>query len=456
MSARKLSDKEFDLHIKNILQKPEGVLFDEKAWAAIEGKVANLNNTGSNLNQTKWVLLLLSVILSIGGYFSYEYLAFNVSEKSTERYEQVDDGTPYGSSTRAPDSTLLSASEQFNYSNATEANKSPETGTGEQTNQPAGPIQGTIEASQPSLSITEHKRESGIVENVRSPYNSSINQGKKFPSTENSGDGVLLGPTDGGEQREVLLFDSLSSKEIEWFAGSNQNEENLHLVLITIDSNEYKTMEEDEEEPIIRNPPSRWNIGLVLAPDFSTVRQFREFTQPGMDVGFTVEYFLFNKLSIATGAILTRKIYNTTRITEYTIPRGFWTEGVTPNKILADCKVVDIPVNLKYRLVQGKRTAIFVSAGLSSYLMLNEAYDYKYDSESFTGSQVEELEISNENNYFFGVYNLSAGVTYRLKSNISLEAEPYLKNSIDGVGWGQVRLKSTGVLFSLRYHFRKN
>jgi hypothetical protein len=35
-----------------------------------------------------------------------------------------------------------------------------------------------------------------------------------------------------------------------------------------------------------------------------------------------------------------------------------------------------------------------------------------------------------------------------LNKNISLQAEPYLKIALDGVGYGKVNLNSAGVLFS--------
>ncbi|MEO1254125.1 MAG: hypothetical protein AAFY41_04435, partial [Bacteroidota bacterium] len=62
-------------------------------------------------------------------------------------------------------------------------------------------------------------------------------------------------------------------------------------------------------------------------------------------------------------------------------------------------------------------------------------------------------EVSNENNHFFGVYNLSVAIARKIRQNISIEAEPFLKNSLGGVGWGQVQLRSTGVLFHIKYHF---
>jgi hypothetical protein len=44
--------------------------------------------------------------------------------------------------------------------------------------------------------------------------------------------------------------------------------------------------------------------------------------------------------------------------------------------------------------------------------------------------------------------NLSGGYTRVLNKNISLQAEPYFKIALDGIGYGKVKLNSGGVLFS--------
>ena len=228
------------------------------------------------------------------------------------------------------------------------------------------------------------------------------------------------------------------------------------VVAVSDDSAEeagYLAAEEQTDEEASADPFRRWAVGLVIAPDFSTISQSNEYTRPGMDAGLSVEYFISRRLSVTTGAVLTRKLYNTSDAEAYTVPQGFWQGAGEPDEILADCRVIDLPINLRYRVVEGTRTSFFLSAGMSSYLMLNERYDYDYGYTGSVGSQPEGWEVSNENNHFLGVYNLSVGITRQVGRNLFIEAEPFLKNSLGGVGWGQVRLRSTGVHFHLKYHF---
>ena len=48
--------------------------------------------------------------------------------------------------------------------------------------------------------------------------------------------------------------------------------------------------------------------------------------------------------------------------------------------------------------------------------------------------------------------NVSAGYERQLGGGFSLQIEPYLKLPLAGVGWGSVRLFSTGLHLSLGFH----
>ena len=115
--------------------------------------------------------------------------------------------------------------------------------------------------------------------------------------------------------------------------------------------------------------------------------------------------------------------------------------------------MIDIPINLRYVAMKGKSTSFFVSVGISSYIMLTERYDYEYEDLS-NPDNLGPVELSNENQHYLGVYNLSFGVSRRLGKNIFIEIEPFLKNSFGRVGWGQVHLNSTGALLNLKYHLK--
>ncbi len=197
---------------------------------------------------------------------------------------------------------------------------------------------------------------------------------------------------------------------------------------------------------------ARFSIGAMLSPDLSSVGFFNRLT-PGTNTGLQLEYRLSKRFWVGVGAIYSVKLYSAT-VENYTVPKGFWTYGVKPSGIDANCKILDLPVHLRFDAVQRGRYNLFLSTGLSSYIMLSEKYNYSYDSydpylkPSWSGRRTGE--------YYFSVANLSAGYERNMGRNFSLQAEPFLKLPLGGVGFGKVRLISSGMFVSVKYRFIRN
>ena len=108
----------------------------------------------------------------------------------------------------------------------------------------------------------------------------------------------------------------------------------------------------------------------------------------------------------------------------------------------------DIPVTVDYKISSNKKQSWFASAGVSSLLMKEEIYDY-YFKPTYSPTYITYTKtLYNQNKHYFSVLNLSGGYTRVLSKNISLQAEPYFKIALDGIGYGKVKLNSGGVLFS--------
>ena len=105
-------------------------------------------------------------------------------------------------------------------------------------------------------------------------------------------------------------------------------------------------------------------------------------------------------------------------------------------------------VTVDYKISSNKKQSWFASVGVSSLLMKEETYDYYFKPNYSPTYITYSKTINNQNKHYFSVLNLSGGYTRVLNKNISLQAEPYLKIALDGVGYGKVKLNSGGVLFS--------
>jgi len=186
-------------------------------------------------------------------------------------------------------------------------------------------------------------------------------------------------------------------------------------------------------------------VSVSLGPDLSKVGD--NTGEVRLAYGAGIGYQISKRFSIRTGFYAGRKVY-TADPEDYHPPTNFWTYYPNLENIDANCKVYDIPVTVDYKISSNKKQSWFASAGLSSLLMKEEIYDYYYKPINSPTYTTFTKTINNQNKHYFSVLNLSGGYTRVLNKNISLQAEPYFKIALDGIGYGKVKLNSGGVLFS--------
>lgn len=188
----------------------------------------------------------------------------------------------------------------------------------------------------------------------------------------------------------------------------------------------------------------RSSLSVQAAPDLSGIK-LNQVGKAGQAVGIGAAYFLRPRFSIASGVFYSFKPYRSENETN----SGY---GHQPDRILGECDILDIPINLRYYPVEGKLQRAFVSVGLSSYLMLKEYYKLEYKDSGTGYPYTREINVSGANKHFFGVVNISAGYERKLGKQLSVQVEPYFKVPINGVGEGDISLKSTGLFVGLNYY----
>ena len=186
-------------------------------------------------------------------------------------------------------------------------------------------------------------------------------------------------------------------------------------------------------------------VSVSAGPDLSKVGDNTGDVKLAYGVG--IGYQISKRFSIRTGFYAGRKVY-TADPGDYHPPNNFWQYYPNLEDIEANCKVYDIPITVDYKINSNKKQSWFASVGVSSLLMKEETYDY-YFKPNYSPTYITYTKtIHNQNKHYFSVLNLSGGYTRVINKNISLQAEPYLKIALDGVGYGKVKLNSGGVLFS--------
>jgi cytoskeletal protein RodZ len=216
-------------------------------------------------------------------------------------------------------------------------------------------------------------------------------------------------------------------------------------VAATVSSGEqYVGLEKRADKKVKRSPGSgkQFVLSAIVAPDLSYAKSAVG-SKVSSNFGLLATYAFHPRLSVTTGAVYANKYYNSRGA-------GAVNYGADEHtlQINARCNVIDIPVNLNYKLLSKKAFSVSLNTGLSSYIMLKEKYDYVYSETGYAESTVS-MEIRNENRHMFGVANVAVSFDRQISPQISIGVQPFMKVPLTGIGYGKADLKSTGVSFSV-------
>lgn len=192
---------------------------------------------------------------------------------------------------------------------------------------------------------------------------------------------------------------------------------------------------------------SRFEFGLIVSPDISTIGGISNFYEPGYKLGLTAGYRLNERMTVSGGLIHSSVKYSSG--SQYYEPPAYWNPGGTPSGIIAQCFILDIPITVKYDVMQFENSRFFATGGLSSYVMLSE--DYRFNYNGYSPGQTTTLNERSGKAHLFSNAGFSIGYEYDLHQNWSLKAEPFIKLPLREVGWGNVKLYTLGTFVSVSY-----
>jgi hypothetical protein len=164
---------------------------------------------------------------------------------------------------------------------------------------------------------------------------------------------------------------------------------------------------------------TRASFGLVMGPDLSTAGSISNFYDPGYKFGLSFDYYLNPDFGINIG-LERAKVRYAASGNDYRPPQGYWANGVIPYKTVGNCVLLDIPINLKYKFLHFKHSRIYATAGLSSYIMLDERYRFKYNG--YQQGQAREWSGKTGTRHWFSNASFSIGYEFDLFNNWSLRA----------------------------------
>ena len=253
-----------------------------------------------------------------------------------------------------------------------------------------------------------------------------------------------------GDSKPTNSSNSVSANkpdaEINHSKVEDKQPEEKNVLPATAETNEKKPDQKDVKQKTKKQNSfaDNFSLGFSAGPDVSSVGNNEG--KLTLDLGISAGYLFSKHFGVRAGLFISKKIYSATPA-DYTLPGGATYNYL--EKINANCNVIDIPVNVDYYFGQKGKHNWLVSAGLSSYLMKKESYDYVYKTPAGQ-TYNKDWTIANQNKHFFSVLDISLGYQYLINKRFSLEAQPYIDVPLTGIGAGKVKLNSAGILFTIK------
>ncbi len=195
---------------------------------------------------------------------------------------------------------------------------------------------------------------------------------------------------------------------------------------------------------------SNFEISITGSADMTTVK-FKKTDAISTAFGFGVTYFINKKISISTGIGIAKKIYNADSVDYKKISYLPWFSKL--NNIAANCRVIEVPINIQYNLKAKGNTSWIAVAGISNYFMKSEDYLYEYTVSGVPKTAM--YSYSNKNNHLLSIVNLAFAYRKTVNNQWSWQLASFAKIPLTGVGEGKVQLSSIGLQGSIHFKLKK-
>jgi len=283
----------------------------------------------------------------------------------------------------------------------------------------------------------------------------TTNADKTVPG--NAGDKTALSTVDGkADQKADVLANNTTKAGDKTATAPSDGKTSLGTVN---DKEGQKTIaatptKQTTKPAISRNPGSRpiFALGIIASSDFNGVNSAFQQTKIGGNFGATFSV-TFKKWTISTGAQYDIKPY----LTNFDNYHASYKFPTNPTSVQADCRMLDIPLNVNYQVYHQRANSITIGTGLSSYFMLREDYQFNYGNGNsayggVAGTGPQHYTVINRNRNILSVLNIDATYTHQINSKFGVTVQPYTKVPLSDVGASQVRLQSTGVAFGINWN----
>lgn len=414
-----------DIKIQEAAAQYESV-YNEQAWDAMQKLLDEKMPQKKDKRRIFWLLILFLLFLGTGSLLLTNYYTRGDKEKiaaPAEKSPGLASGNPVGDNSNTirkaneeiTNSSLLNTHEPDHPKSFSKKPLQSTPGQEKITHEIAGNNKAIkdVQTDGPDNNKSGHQTLAPDKDNPTEHNSQSIANGKKDAVVTN-----INSRTDGDKENNLLV--------------KNNNKDITH-----------KKINAPKSKSKFINS---FALNFSLGPDVSGVN-INNAGKINLTYGAGISYQLSKRLTLRTGFYVEKKVYDA-NVPDYHPPARFWNYYPDLKYIDADCKVYEVPLIVNYNFSQTLRSHWFGSAGVSSYFMKKEDYDF-FSKDPSGQTSYNSYTINNKNRHYLSSVRLSAGYERKVKNNISIIAEPYLNLPLTGVGYGKVKLYSTGILLTL-------
>ncbi len=211
------------------------------------------------------------------------------------------------------------------------------------------------------------------------------------------------------------------------------------------DENELENL----SSPGILNPAtmpvktSRFYGGVIAGVSVSNVKDYR-YKKPGYEVGVFGGFQFANRLAVEIGVIRSQKHYMV-RGENFDLKNlgSMMQPGMKMMLVDGSTGIVEIPVQIRFNVLQSAKKVAFLKAGLSSFILLHEQNSYH----TYYNGSDNMLYGNYKENHLYGAaaINLALGYEAKINDRIKLRIEPFIQIPIKKVGIGTLPIKTAGI-----------
>ncbi|HMT95299.1 MAG TPA: hypothetical protein PKC62_01315 [Ferruginibacter sp.] len=195
---------------------------------------------------------------------------------------------------------------------------------------------------------------------------------------------------------------------------------------------------------------SKFYFSIYTGAEGSGVK-FPGLNKFNLRVGLSAGYYVSKRLSVQAGFFTGTKKYIAGKKDYKAKPGTYWSR-VDITRVDANCRVLEIPVSLKYDFKAKNNWQAFAGAGLSSFIMKKETYAYDY---LYYGMPNHALASYEGNKHWFSVFKIFGGVEKTFSNSLSWFVQPGIAIPLAGVGEGQIKLFSSEILLGIKLRPQK-